>query len=93
MFITLFLFFSAYSEKALNATLAVQRLKSRQCQSEAEQSTVLVNQVLNPEPSPARSGNVAQPDAFKCSLNVHREIYEPNGPTYLNKETFLKVSQ
>ncbi|XP_047006065.1 spindle and centriole-associated protein 1 isoform X1 [Ictalurus punctatus] len=41
---------------ALNATLAVQRLKSRQCQSEAEQSTVLVNQVLNPEPSPARSG-------------------------------------
>ncbi|KAB5533236.1 hypothetical protein PHYPO_G00129490 [Pangasianodon hypophthalmus] len=47
---------SSEDHAALNATLAVQRLKSRQSQSEADQSTTLVTQVLNPEPSPSRSG-------------------------------------
>ncbi|XP_058232572.1 spindle and centriole-associated protein 1 isoform X2 [Hemibagrus wyckioides] len=47
---------SSDSHAALNATVAVQRIKSRQPQSEADQSTALINQVLNPEPSPSHSG-------------------------------------
>lgn len=58
-FTNLPLLFLDLFRKALNATLAVQRLKSRQSQSEADQSTALVSHVLNPEPSPSHSGNVA----------------------------------
>ncbi|KAK3515533.1 hypothetical protein QTP70_024216 [Hemibagrus guttatus] len=47
---------SSDGHAALNATVAVQRIKSRQSQSEADQSTALINQVLNPEPSPSHSG-------------------------------------
>lgn len=53
--------------KALNATLAVQRLQS---QSEAEQATALVNQVLNPELSPSNPGNDAHADVL--------QYYQPN---------------
>lgn len=45
---------------------------SRQSQSEADESTTLVNQVLNPEPSPSNSGNAAHADAFTsecCTAN------------------------
>lgn len=37
-------------QAALNATVAVQRLKARQTHPDVNQSTSLVNQVLNPEP-------------------------------------------
>ncbi|XP_027031078.2 spindle and centriole-associated protein 1 isoform X2 [Tachysurus fulvidraco] len=47
---------SSEDHAALNATLAVQRVKSRQSRSEADQSTALINQVLNPELSPSHSG-------------------------------------
>ncbi|XP_062841996.1 spindle and centriole-associated protein 1 isoform X2 [Trichomycterus rosablanca] len=42
---------SSEEQAALNATVAVQRLKSRQYQPDADQSTTLVTQVLNPAPS------------------------------------------
>lgn len=58
-FTNLSLIFLGLFRKALNATLAVQRLKSRQSRSEADQSTALINHVLNPELSPSHSGNVA----------------------------------
>ncbi len=41
---------------ALNATVAVQRLKSRQTYPDVNQSTSLVNQVLNPEPASSQPG-------------------------------------
>lgn len=41
---------------ALNATVAVQRLKSRQTYPDVNQSTSLVNQVLNPELASSQSG-------------------------------------
>ncbi|XP_066502249.1 spindle and centriole-associated protein 1 isoform X2 [Hoplias malabaricus] len=44
------------SQAALNATVAVERLKSRQSQSDTSQSTNVVTQVLNPEPVSSRSG-------------------------------------
>ncbi|XP_036414615.1 spindle and centriole-associated protein 1 isoform X2 [Colossoma macropomum] len=43
-------------QAALNATVAVERLKSRQSQSDTIQSTTLVTQVLNPEPATSHSG-------------------------------------
>ncbi|KAI4887996.1 hypothetical protein NFI96_034664 [Prochilodus magdalenae] len=43
-------------QTALNATVAVERLKPRLGQSEADQSTTLVTQVLNPEPASTHSG-------------------------------------
>lgn len=41
---------------ALNATVAVERLRSRQSQSESACSSTVVTQVLNPESAPPRSG-------------------------------------
>lgn len=41
---------------ALNATVAVERLRSRQSQSESGCSSTVVTQVLNPESAPPRSG-------------------------------------
>uniref|UniRef100_A0A673G180 Spindle and centriole-associated protein 1 n=1 Tax=Sinocyclocheilus rhinocerous TaxID=307959 RepID=A0A673G180_9TELE len=43
-------------QAALNATVAVQRLKSRQTCPDVNQSTSLVNQVLNPEPASSQPG-------------------------------------
>ncbi|KTF81276.1 hypothetical protein cypCar_00040472, partial [Cyprinus carpio] len=43
-------------QAALNATVAVQRLKSRQTHSDVNQSNSLVNQVLNPEPASSQPG-------------------------------------
>ncbi|XP_016127237.1 spindle and centriole-associated protein 1-like [Sinocyclocheilus grahami] len=43
-------------QAALNATVAVQRLKSRQTHSDVNQSISLVNQVLNPEPASSQPG-------------------------------------
>uniref|UniRef100_A0A3Q4I5W9 Spindle and centriole-associated protein 1 n=1 Tax=Neolamprologus brichardi TaxID=32507 RepID=A0A3Q4I5W9_NEOBR len=45
---------------ALNATVAVQRVRSRQSQSEdaREETSVLVSQVLNSEPPQSKSGNI-----------------------------------
>lgn len=64
-----FSYFSWLVPEALNATMAVQRLKSRQSQSDADQSTALVSQVLNPEQSPSISGNVVHADTLtpECS--------------------------
>uniref|UniRef100_A0A671RPA0 Spindle and centriole-associated protein 1 n=1 Tax=Sinocyclocheilus anshuiensis TaxID=1608454 RepID=A0A671RPA0_9TELE len=43
-------------QAALNATVAVQHLKSRQTHSDVNQSNSLVNQVLNPEPASSQPG-------------------------------------
>ncbi|XP_073720351.1 spindle and centriole-associated protein 1 isoform X4 [Misgurnus anguillicaudatus] len=43
-------------QAALNATMAVKRIKSRQNQPNLNQSTFSVNQVLNPESVPSKSG-------------------------------------
>ncbi|KAF5894353.1 spindle and centriole-associated protein 1-like, partial [Clarias magur] len=47
---------SSEDRAALNATPAVQQLKLRQHPSEADESTALVSQVLNPELPPSHSG-------------------------------------
>lgn len=51
---------------ALNATVAVQRVRSRQSQSEEgkEEPTVLVSQVLNPELPLNQSGNIRKESVF-----------------------------
>ncbi|KAL1248663.1 hypothetical protein QQF64_021981 [Cirrhinus molitorella] len=41
---------------ALNATVAVERLKSRQTHPDVNQSTSIINQVLNPEPASSQPG-------------------------------------
>ncbi|KAF7691666.1 spindle and centriole-associated protein 1 isoform X1 [Silurus meridionalis] len=46
---------------ALNATVAVQRLKSRQPPSEEEQPPTIVSQILNPDPPPSCSGAKSRP--------------------------------
>ncbi|KAI5627458.1 spindle and centriole-associated protein 1 isoform X1, partial [Silurus asotus] len=46
---------------ALNATVAVQRLKSRQPPSEEEQPPAFVSQILNPDPPPSCSGGKSRP--------------------------------
>ncbi|KAK1806522.1 hypothetical protein P4O66_005026, partial [Electrophorus voltai] len=43
-------------QAALNATVAVQRLKTRQAHPDLSQSSTLVNQVLNPDAGPSQSG-------------------------------------
>lgn len=43
---------------ALNATVKVQRLRSRQPQPEPEEHFTLVTQVLNPDPPLTRSGTI-----------------------------------
>ncbi|KAL7835459.1 hypothetical protein SRHO_G00278060 [Serrasalmus rhombeus] len=54
-------------QAALNATVAVERLKSRQSESDTIQSNPLVTQVLNPEPSSSHSGGKS-----KCSRTTRR---------------------
>ncbi|TSK98446.1 Spindle and centriole-associated protein 1 [Bagarius yarrelli] len=56
---------SSEGHAALNATVAVQRLKSRQSQSDSDQSSALINQVLNPETSPSNSGGKSR--SFKIT--------------------------
>uniref|UniRef100_A0A8C1RQJ3 Spindle and centriole-associated protein 1 n=1 Tax=Cyprinus carpio TaxID=7962 RepID=A0A8C1RQJ3_CYPCA len=53
-------------QAALNATVAVQRLKSRQTCPDVNQSTSLANQVLNPEPASS------QPGIKRSSVQVSR---------------------
>uniref|UniRef100_A0A8C2Q6J6 Spindle and centriole-associated protein 1 n=1 Tax=Cyprinus carpio TaxID=7962 RepID=A0A8C2Q6J6_CYPCA len=53
-------------QAALNATVAVQRLKSRQTCPDVNQSTSLANQVLNPEPASS------QPGIKRTSVQVSR---------------------
>ncbi|KAF4095857.1 hypothetical protein G5714_023460 [Onychostoma macrolepis] len=53
-------------QAALNATVAVQRLKSRQTYPDVNQSTSLVNQVLNPEPA------CSQPEIKSRSVQANR---------------------
>lgn len=54
---------------ALNATVAVQRVRSRQQQSEEgkEEPSVLVSQVLNPEMPLNQSGNIRRV-SVKCVI-------------------------
>lgn len=47
---------ASQDQAALNATVAVERLRSRQSQSESGCSSTVVTQVLNPESAPPRSG-------------------------------------
>lgn len=56
---------SLLDQAALNATVAVQRLKSRTSQSESDQSAALISQILNPEASPSISGGKSR--AFKTT--------------------------
>lgn len=56
---------------ALNATMAVQRVQSRQSQSMEckEEPSVLVSQVLNPELPINQSGNVEEFSVLQCVLS------------------------
>ncbi|XP_030622992.1 LOW QUALITY PROTEIN: spindle and centriole-associated protein 1 [Chanos chanos] len=46
---------------ALNATMAVERVKSRQSQEDCEPPTTLASQVLNPDPAPIHTGRKNRP--------------------------------
>ncbi|XP_050954666.1 spindle and centriole-associated protein 1 [Labeo rohita] len=55
---------------ALNATVAVERIKSRQSHPDVNQSTSLVNQVLNPEPASSQPGTKSR--SFQASRGHSR---------------------
>jgi len=61
----LFYFKHLYSfSPPLNATVAVQRLKARQTHPDVNQSSSLVNQVLNPEPVSSQPGRTLLSDTL-----------------------------